>query len=228
MYWLLTFGVVTAIVIEGILPHFNLLDTGDKLMQALSERVPSALPEPVQQFLLLLWRFLTIAVILVVPLRKKKPRSQKASVRRACNFLPVRVSHGIKDAKRWVWSVLIEGGRYEQLRWIYPWNDICVPLKWKFYHALSDISVALISQARHSRAKWSERIEPNTAFSLDASWSHGRPANHRLGALMDFTQQSFGYFEVVPSSFGSQKKVMVIFEGAIKTTESRILWQSVD
>jgi hypothetical protein len=45
-----------------------------------------------------------------VPPKKKKPRSLKASVRKARKFVPVSVSHEVNDVKQFVWSVLIEGG----------------------------------------------------------------------------------------------------------------------
>jgi hypothetical protein len=41
------FEVVAAIVIEGVLPHFSLLVTGDRLTGDVIEPVPRALPEPV-------------------------------------------------------------------------------------------------------------------------------------------------------------------------------------
>jgi hypothetical protein len=92
-------------------------------------------------------------IYLPAVLLKKKPRSPKASVRKARKFVPVRFSHEINDVKRFVWSVLIEGGRYEQLRGICAWNNICVAQKWKFYQAMSDISEKLLSQARQSNTK---------------------------------------------------------------------------
>jgi hypothetical protein len=66
-----------------------------------------------------------------VPL-KKKPKSLKASVRQARKFVPVRVSREINDMKRFIWSVLIEGGRYEQLQRICALNDTCVPQNGSF------------------------------------------------------------------------------------------------
>jgi hypothetical protein len=103
-----------------------------------------------------------------VPL-KKKPRSLKASVRKARKFVPVRVSHETNDVKQFIWSALIEGGRYERFRRIGAWNNICVPQKWKFYHAMSDISEKLLSQARQSSTKWAEKIELDPTFNFDPS-----------------------------------------------------------
>jgi hypothetical protein len=163
-----------------------------------------------------------------VPLKKKKPRLLTASVRKARKFVPVRVSHEIHNVKRFVWSVLIEGGRYEQLRRICAWNNICVPQKWKFYQALSDRSEKLLSQARQSSTKWAEKIEPDTAFSFDKSWSQIQQAGHCFGVFMDCNQPKFVDFEVILRSFGSQKKFVGSFEGANKTMESCILRQLVD
>jgi hypothetical protein len=62
MCWMITLGVIATMVIEGVLPHFNLLVTGDGLMQDMIELVPRAPPQPVQQLSLLIWKFLAIAV----------------------------------------------------------------------------------------------------------------------------------------------------------------------
>jgi hypothetical protein len=44
---MITLGVITAIVIEGVLSHINLLVTGDVLMPDVIEPVPRAPPQPV-------------------------------------------------------------------------------------------------------------------------------------------------------------------------------------
>jgi hypothetical protein len=44
---MMTLGVIAAIVIEGVLPHFNLHVRGDGLMQDVIEPVSRALPQPV-------------------------------------------------------------------------------------------------------------------------------------------------------------------------------------
>jgi hypothetical protein len=56
------FGVVMAIMIEGVLTHFNLLVTGDELIQEVIKPVLRAPPELIQKLLLLSWKILTIAV----------------------------------------------------------------------------------------------------------------------------------------------------------------------
>jgi hypothetical protein len=162
-----------------------------------------------------------------VPL-KKKPRSLKASVRKARKFIPVWVSHEIKGVKRFAWSVLVEGGRSEQPRRICLWNNIFVSPKWKFYQALSDVSEKLLSQARQSSTKWAEKIEPDTTFSFGANWSQRRQANHCFCAFMDCKQHKFVDFELTSGSLGRQKKFIGNFEGASKTIEACILRQLVD
>jgi hypothetical protein len=76
MCWMITLGVIAAILIQGVLPLFNLefsvfniqysifnlLVTGDGLMQDVIERVPRAPAQPVQQPSLLLWKSLANAV----------------------------------------------------------------------------------------------------------------------------------------------------------------------
>jgi hypothetical protein len=52
---MVTLGVVTVIVIEGVVPHFNLLVTEEKLISDMIKPLVGALPEPVQKPLLLLW-----------------------------------------------------------------------------------------------------------------------------------------------------------------------------
>jgi hypothetical protein len=108
----------------------------------------------------------------VIPL-KKKPRSLKASVRKARKFVPVRVSHEINDVKRFIWSVLIEGGRYEQLRRICASNNIYVPKKWKVHQVTSDISEKLLCQARQSRTKWAEKMKRTQHLALTRVGSRG-------------------------------------------------------
>jgi hypothetical protein len=49
MHWMGRLGVVTAILIEGVLPHFNLLVTGHRLMWDVIKPVTRALPEPVEK-----------------------------------------------------------------------------------------------------------------------------------------------------------------------------------
>jgi hypothetical protein len=62
MYWMIALGVIATVVIEGILQHFNLLVTGDGLMQNVIKPVPRPPPQPVQQLLLLLWKFAALAI----------------------------------------------------------------------------------------------------------------------------------------------------------------------
>jgi hypothetical protein len=52
-------GAVVAIVIQSILPHFNVCVTGRRPMQNMIKPVPTAAPESGQQLSLLLWEFLT-------------------------------------------------------------------------------------------------------------------------------------------------------------------------
>jgi hypothetical protein len=62
IYGMVTLGMVAAIVTRRVLSHFNLLVTGDRLMEDVIQPVPRAPPEPVQELSLLLWKLLTIAV----------------------------------------------------------------------------------------------------------------------------------------------------------------------
>jgi hypothetical protein len=62
IYWMVTLGAVAAIVTQRVLPHFNLLVTGDRLMEDVIQPVPRAPPESVQELSLLLWKILTIAI----------------------------------------------------------------------------------------------------------------------------------------------------------------------
>jgi hypothetical protein len=49
MRWMIALRVITGIVIEGVLPHFNLLVMGDGLTQDVIEPVPTARPESIQR-----------------------------------------------------------------------------------------------------------------------------------------------------------------------------------
>jgi hypothetical protein len=109
----------------------------------------------------------------------------------------VWVSHEIKDAKGFMWSMVIEGGGYEQLRPVCAWKNIFVPPKWKRGQALGDISEKKHPQRRQSSAEWAEEIEPNPACSFDASWSQRREANYCFAAFMNCKQQKVVDFEVV-------------------------------
>jgi putative flippase GtrA len=60
--WIITRGVIAAIVTEGVLPHFNLLVAGDGQMQDVTEPVPRAPLQPVQHLSLPLWKFMAIAI----------------------------------------------------------------------------------------------------------------------------------------------------------------------
>jgi hypothetical protein len=62
MFWMIALGMIAGIAIEGTFPHFNLHVTGDWLMRDVIESVPRAPPQPVQQLLRLLWKFLAIAI----------------------------------------------------------------------------------------------------------------------------------------------------------------------
>jgi hypothetical protein len=54
MCWKVTLGVVSTVVIRGVLPHFDLLVTGESLMPVLIEPVPRLHPEPAQKLSVLL------------------------------------------------------------------------------------------------------------------------------------------------------------------------------
>jgi hypothetical protein len=45
---MITLGVIAAIVIEGVLPYFNLLVTGYGLMQDVIESIPRVPTQPLQ------------------------------------------------------------------------------------------------------------------------------------------------------------------------------------
>jgi hypothetical protein len=60
--WIIAFRVAAPIVIKDVLPRYNLLVTGDRLMQNVTEPVPRRPPDPGRQVLLILWKFLVIEV----------------------------------------------------------------------------------------------------------------------------------------------------------------------
>jgi hypothetical protein len=60
-----TFGMVAAIVIEGLLSHFDLLVTRDRLLQDMIKPVPRAPSKPSLKLSLVPWKFF---IILVLPL----------------------------------------------------------------------------------------------------------------------------------------------------------------
>jgi hypothetical protein len=59
---MIALGVITALVIEGVLGRFNFLVMGNGLMQDMIGPVQRAPPQPVQQLSLLFWKFLVMAV----------------------------------------------------------------------------------------------------------------------------------------------------------------------
>jgi hypothetical protein len=50
--------VIAAVVIEGVLPHLNLLVTGNRRMQDVTESLQVEPPERAQKLSPLLWQFL--------------------------------------------------------------------------------------------------------------------------------------------------------------------------
>jgi hypothetical protein len=59
---MIALGVLAAMVIEGVLPHFGLLVRGDGLMQDVIEPVTRAPPQPMEQLSPFLSIFLVIGV----------------------------------------------------------------------------------------------------------------------------------------------------------------------
>jgi hypothetical protein len=154
---------------------------------------------------------------------RRKRKSKRRQLHEARAKLPRHTAISIKDAKRFVWSVIVEGARYEQQRRVFNWNNIAMPSKWTFYKTVDSICDDLVTFAQASCLKWRGLMTDESSISFDGSWSQRRNAHHCFGALMDPIQRKVVDFETVPRSFGHQKIFLGDYEGPSKAMECEIL-----
>jgi hypothetical protein len=151
-----------------------------------------------------------------------KTKSRRHMLRDARLQIP-RPAYCITDAKRFVWSLVVEGARFEQQHRIFAWNGIKTPSRSAFYGALDEVCNDLVAAAQASCANWRSLMAEHSAISFDGSWSQRRNAHHCFGTFIDPAQKKVVDFETVSRGFGHRKIFHRDFEGASKGMECEIL-----
>lgn len=106
------------------------------------------------------------------------------------------------DAKRFAFSVLIEGLNYASLERCLLWNDVIPPSTHLFYDVQHEIIPILVAMAQQSCQYWRSMMTPGTILSMDGSWSHRRNANRCLVDFVDSEKRKIVDFEIVVKRSG--------------------------
>lgn len=124
------------------------------------------------------------------------PKRQDAHLKRAREFAhPPPLAR--LNAKRYVFSVLVEGLTPLAVERCMLWNDIAPPSHRKFYEVQNEMIPILYSMARESCQKHRRWMQPGTILTLDGSWSHRRNAKRCLVDFIDSNSRKIVDFEIV-------------------------------
>lgn len=115
----------------------------------------------------------------------------------------VRVPHHTSlDAKRFVFSVLVEGCSYKVASHLFLWNGISPPASSTFYKAQVEVGDAILQMARDSCAKKRAKLKNGSTISFDGAWSHRRNANQCLVDIINPETRDVLDFEILEKSHG--------------------------
>jgi hypothetical protein len=153
----------------------------------------------------------------------KKKKSKRVMMKDAREHLSTRLPYKITDARRFAWSLIVEGARFEQQDRFLQWNDIDAPSKWAVYNALDSVCDGLVAMAMESCAKWRGLMADESAIGFDGSWSQRRNANHCFGAFVDPIQRKVVDFDTFSRGFGDYTVFAGDYEGTSKAMECEIL-----
>lgn len=101
------------------------------------------------------------------------------------------------NAKRFVFSVLVEGLTSLAVERCMLWNDVVPPCHRRFYEIQDEFLIILQSMAQESCQKWRRWMAPGSIITLDGSWSHRRNAKRCLVDFIDSANRKIVDFEIV-------------------------------
>ena len=106
------------------------------------------------------------------------------------------------NAKRFVFSVLVEGLTPLAVERCMLWNDVVPPCHRRFYEIQDEFLIILQSMAQESCQKWRRWMAPGSIITLDGSWSHRRNAKRCLVDFIDSANRKIVDFEIVVKQSG--------------------------
>ena len=133
---------------------------------------------------------------LTMPVKKQKEHLSKA--RELAH--PKPVAH--LNAKRFAFSVVVEGLNMQSIERCLLWNDVVPPSHRQFYKVQDEILDALKAMAQESCMKWRQAMQQESILTLDGSWSHRRNAKRCLVDFIDSSTQKIVDFEIVVKKNG--------------------------
>ena len=101
------------------------------------------------------------------------------------------------DAKRFAFSVIVEGLSLHSAERCLFWNGIATPSHRQFYRAQEEVIEVLKRMTQESCWKWRQEMKPGSILTLDGSWSHRRNAKRCLVDFIDSSSKKVVDFEVV-------------------------------
>jgi hypothetical protein len=79
---------------------------------------------------------------------------------------------------RFAFSILVNAGRYPEIRDAFPWNDIVPPSRATFYRVEEEL-------CRKEGDDWKNQMKPNAIIAFDRSWSHRRRAKECVVLIVE-------------------------------------------
>lgn len=100
-------------------------------------------------------------------------------------YPPGSPTHATINAKRFVFSTLINGASYTTISDIFLWNDILIPSSATFYRIQPKIIAIIEQMAEESCRAHRIRMSENSVINMDGSWGHRRNSSQCILEFID-------------------------------------------
>jgi hypothetical protein len=93
------------------------------------------------------------------------------------------------NARRFAFSIIVNGGCIDQTSEIFLWNNLHIPARSTVYRAQAEFFDIISQMCEESCAKYRATITKPTVLSFDGAWSHRRNAKESILTFIDCQQK---------------------------------------
>lgn len=122
---------------------------------------------------------------------------QLATARESALKAHARFPLKIDDAKRFAFSIIVNGARYTDIESVFLWNDIIPPSSATYYRAQAQLFDVVKDLCLRECAKWRAEMKAGAVLAFDGSWSHRRNAKECVVVFIDCALKKIVDFEIV-------------------------------
>jgi hypothetical protein len=106
--------------------------------------------------------------------------------------------HGaIEDARRFAFSILVNGANDAETASVFLWNDITPPSKSTFSRAQGTLLLRFTDQCLLNCQRFREKMLPGSIVAFDGSWSHRRGAKECIVVFVDCRTKKIVDFKIM-------------------------------